>query len=397
MIASAAEKCPRCGKGMQFDTIQEKYVCTSCGSRTDRNQAAGGQAGGAYMDMAMAAYRAGKYAEANAYFTSAAENDPDNWRALYYKGLAASWQSSIAFPRVMETIHGIQNALPIVESSQELSAEEKSGIRDDFASGLSGVTYAYFRLTTNAYHDYGSIYADNTNIIFATRNAVLTCIAYEEFALSLLGQISGAPNKTQSEIIKHIVTYCKWVCDYFQYWLDYNEKTLLYCGYTAHEKQPWISRYDELATAIRQTDPSFETDAASPIDRLDPPANSSEALKRKDVLRQMEHQRETENIRQAHEKTDTKIEAAKQIDRDKRPEDQLFSLNEDLRIQAQLQAERIKWAEEKEKLKKELEVQKAVADKYKFKMFGESAALRKQAEERIASLENQLAQYDDLK
>lgn len=65
------------------------------------------------MKMGLTAAQAGNNKEAYDYFTKVVEIEPDNWRAIFEKGKAAAWQSTLANLRISEMYQGIQMTLEI--------------------------------------------------------------------------------------------------------------------------------------------------------------------------------------------------------------------------------------------------------------------------------------------
>jgi hypothetical protein len=103
-----AAKCPQCGGELQLDPMIETGFCMHCGSKIIVQEAIRSvridntQMVSTWMIMGDRATEAGNHQEAYEYYTKICEVQPNNWWALFKKGKAAGWQSTLQNVRYTE-------------------------------------------------------------------------------------------------------------------------------------------------------------------------------------------------------------------------------------------------------------------------------------------------------
>ena len=217
-----------------------------------------------WINMGLSAYNSGNNQEAYSYFTKVIENDPANWKAIFYKGMAAGWQSTMAKPRITEAMDGIVAAQEILLTISDISQEEKDLNIILFAVEIYGNIKAYFKLWADYSWNHNNDYNADRRIEVVYK--MINCLKYMEFPFYLLEQ-NPSPlmaNNPKAESIKHEMRkfmaseLCIWICSYDAYWSDYKETTLLYWGLSVKDKQKYIDIYDNLLTEIRKVEPDFK-------------------------------------------------------------------------------------------------------------------------------------------
>ena len=101
-----------------------------------------------WMNMGLSAAKSGNNKEAYDYFTKVIEVQPDNWRAIFERGKAAAWQSTLLNLRLPELYQSISTALEIV-NRLSLSDEEIASIKNEFAVALYLVNNAITDMMQN--------------------------------------------------------------------------------------------------------------------------------------------------------------------------------------------------------------------------------------------------------
>lgn len=113
--------CEMCGSN---DLVKQNgmFVCQTCGTKYSVEEAKKMMVEGTvevsgsvkvdqshlienFLDMARSAITSGNHVEAEQYCNKVIEMDPNNYRALLYKGTATAWQSTFANIRIIETIN----------------------------------------------------------------------------------------------------------------------------------------------------------------------------------------------------------------------------------------------------------------------------------------------------
>lgn len=328
-----------------------------------------------WMSMAHSSFDANNYEEAYQYFTKVVETQPTNWSAVFYKGLSAAWQSSIAKPRIKEAIVGLQLALPLVSDSSSLSEEEKNGIRFNFAEDLDAVIDAYHTLSVQMYYDNDELYADNMDVYFNAFSASEKCIEYGKIVLSTIPTNNdNIPTDLHVVIMKHICDYCVFMCDYYCYYLDYSKESLQFGGLSVANKQKYIDLYDEFTYEIRKVDSDFLRNNSTTLNRVEPPtivgmhnlarSELNKKLQRK-IDMEMDERREKEKALEQQKYWDTHPDEYQKYLSDKR--ELISRINNDILIQQQI-----------------IDANKS--------LFGDNARKRKAAQSQIERLKRELVE-----
>ena len=188
--------------------------------------------------MGLSAAQAGNQKEAYEYFSKVVEVDPENWRAIYEKGKAGAWQSTLANLRTSEIYQGILMALEIIGRS-DLSEEDLISIKNEFAVALFSINNAITDLMDRNLSSLDDIYFDSHwNQMYDTRERHITNVTQLEDAMSLIADLDDDLSKRN--VIQFKMRMCddlRSACESIQYWTDYSQSSLDYFGYTSSEKK----------------------------------------------------------------------------------------------------------------------------------------------------------------
>lgn len=211
-----------------------------------------------WMRMGSAAAEAGNNKEAYDYFAKVIEIDSQNWRAIFEKGKAGAWQSTLGNLRIPEIYQGIGSALKIIDGL-DYSIEELCSIKNEFAVALFNINNAITDLMeqnlSNVTDKYFDIHWDQ---MWETRQRFLTNVEQLEDAMTLISDLSDElSTKNVIEFKKRICKDLRSACDSIQYWTDYSQKSLAYLGFSTSEKQPYLNKFWDIAYSLRKTDPDF--------------------------------------------------------------------------------------------------------------------------------------------
>ena len=95
-----------------------------------------------WMKMGTSAAQAGNNKEAYEYFTKVIEVDPNNWRAIFEKGKAGAWQSTLGNSRTSELYQAVHMATEIIVNS-DMPAEEVANLKNEFAVAIYNINNAF--------------------------------------------------------------------------------------------------------------------------------------------------------------------------------------------------------------------------------------------------------------
>lgn len=146
-----AAKCPQCGGDLQLDNEIDKGFCMHCGSkivvqeairsvRIDNTQMIQN-----WMKMGDLAAESGNQSEAYEYYTKVVEVQPDHWLAVFNKGKAAGWQSTLANVRFTEATTCFGQAINLAPEN------EKEKLKNDSAEEVKNLALALISIRADRF------------------------------------------------------------------------------------------------------------------------------------------------------------------------------------------------------------------------------------------------------
>ena len=257
--------CDSCGMEHTKERMQEKVQEIKGTVRIDNSHMTDN-----WMKMGQAAASAGNQQEAYEYFTKVIEVEPENWRAIYEKGKAGAWQSTLGNLRTAEIYQGIKLAIDII-SRLDLTEDEIAELKNEFAVALFNFNNAITDLMEQNLNDLDDKYFDlHWDQMWNTRQRYITNAEQLEDAVSLIDELSDDLSKSNViEFKKRMCSDLRNVCDSIQYWTDYSQESLRYLGYKPSEKQKYIDKFWSLVEDIRKVEPDYVTTKYSQPDPFD--------------------------------------------------------------------------------------------------------------------------------
>lgn len=263
--------CDSCGMEHSQDRMKEKIQEIKGVVQVDNSHMIDN-----WMKMGTSAAQAGNHQEAYDYFTKVIEVDPQNWRAIFEKGKAGAWQSTLANLRTAEIYQGITMALEII-NSLNMPENEVAELKNEFAVALFNINNAITDLMDQNLFDLDDKYFDaHWEQMWNTRQQYITNADQLEDALSLIADLDDELSKSNIiEFKKRMCSDLRNACASIQYWTDYSQTSLGYLGFKPTEKEKYLNKYWKLVDEIREVEPNFGTDEWSYPDPFGPGLNSS--------------------------------------------------------------------------------------------------------------------------
>ncbi len=261
--------CDSCGMEHSPDRMKEKVQEIKGTVQVDNSHMID-----TWMKMGQSAAEAGNNKEAYDYFTKVIEIEPENWRAIFEKGKAGAWQSTLANLRTSELYQAVKMALAIIENLN-MSIEEQADIKNEFAVAIFNVNNAILNLKKENFDRYDDKYYDlhwdewwDVYYTSASNN-----ISQTEDVITLIEDLEDDLSKSNVlEMKKHICATLRFLCSCeVTYWDSYDKTRLCCFGVYADSKKPFVEKYIKLVDEIRQVEPNYATDKYSQIDPFDPP------------------------------------------------------------------------------------------------------------------------------
>lgn len=259
--------CDSCGMEYKKERIQEKVQEIKGTVRIDNSHMIN-----TWMEQGIKAADAGNQEEAYSYFSKVVELEPQNWRAVFEKGKAAAWQSSLRNLRISELYQAISLALDIIQQS-EMESTAVVEAKNEFAVSLFNVNNAITDIMKNNLDSYSELYLDtHFDDIFSLQKRFEANIEKTEDAMALISEYNDDLSvHNVIEMKKRICEDLDSLCGNWQIWIDYSQRTLTYYGYKEIEKQGYIRKAKQVLTDILMYEPDYQYAECDPYDP--PPAN----------------------------------------------------------------------------------------------------------------------------
>ncbi len=288
--------CDSCGMEHSQDRMKEKIQEIKGTVKVDNSHMID-----SWMKMGNSAAEAGNHKEAYDYFTKVVEIEPNNWRAIYEKGKAGAWQSTLANLRTPEIYQGITTALEIINNS-EMTPEEVINIKNEFAVALFNINNAITDLMEQNLFDLDDKYFDSHwDQMWETRQRHITNVSQMEDALTLIADLEDDLSKSNViEFKKRMCNDLRSACASIQYWTDYSQESLGYLGFTPQEKKQYLDKYWSLVDEIRVVEENFAKDKWCYPDPFGPGFHNSDEIY--NYWRKIENEREEKRKKAAAKK-----------------------------------------------------------------------------------------------
>lgn len=266
--------CDSCGMEHSPDRMKEKVQEIKGTVQVDNSHMID-----SWMKMGNSASEAGNHKEAYDYFTKVVELEPQNWRAIFEKGKAGAWQSTLANLRTAEIYQGITMALEII-NSLDMPNDEVIGIKNEFAVALFNINNAITDLMEQNLFELDDKYFDSHwDQMWNTRQRHITNVSQLEDALTLIADLDDDLSKSNVvEFKKRMCNDLRDACASIQYWTDYSQTALNYLGFAPKEKKEYLDKYWKLIDEIRMVEPTFATDKWCYPDPFGPGLHNSDEI-----------------------------------------------------------------------------------------------------------------------
>lgn len=206
--------------------------------------------------------------------TKVIEVEPQNWRAIFGKGKAAAWQSTLANSRTSELYQAVKKAIEIIDNSG-MSEEEVILRKNEFAVAIYNVNNAFLDLRQSNFDKHEERYYDlhwdewwESHYVQGTEN-----IEQTEDVMTLIKDFSDDTSKRNVlEMKKHICEVLCYICSCSSTCWDSYDKEYLKCyGLTESSKEPFIKKYIGLVEEIQEAEPDFQISNFCLLDPWSPP------------------------------------------------------------------------------------------------------------------------------
>jgi DNA-directed RNA polymerase subunit RPC12/RpoP len=256
-------KCPNCGADVQLDDSKDKMFCSYCGCQIlvqdeiSKIKIVNNPTKENYIKLAQRSLKDKQYDEAYNYYNKTLELDPDNWEAVYNKGLCAAWKSTLANCRIEELMKSYTNALSII--TQNHVSLDITQLVFKFAVDIFEVTMAFATLNAKHYKEFWEL-KDSANEYWVH---LLRCSQYLEHAYLII--TDGMCDQSQDikdakvEICKSVIEFDCDICKSRKYKSGYSNGHPTYATIWINDttRSLVVSNYNRAVQAIKKLDNSY--------------------------------------------------------------------------------------------------------------------------------------------
>lgn len=257
--------CPQCGAQIEVNQNLEEGMCNYCGTKIiikdviQRIKIVGNPTVENYLKLAEREYDDNNYAEALEKYEKVLEIDPDNWKAVFRRGVCITRTTNLASFRMSDIVKSTKNAIKIIDST-DMQKSEKINIIVNMAFDIIITSFDLYKFAYNHYTDYWEL-EDSAPELWKRLAEVL---AANEYAVSLLEKIEDKTIKCKSgENINDllsagyvsILNCCINICKVRKY-KDLNSYTSSWIKdeYRAN----YVAIYDKYHTKLLEIEPNYK-------------------------------------------------------------------------------------------------------------------------------------------
>jgi len=263
--------CEMCGSP---DVIKQEglFVCQNCGTKYSVEDAKKMMIEGTvevtgtvrvdnsskyenYKKLAERAFKDKSYEEAGQYYEKILEINPDDWEAIYNKGLCSGWKTTLLDFRIDDTVKSSKNAFEIINNLEE-GKVNKEEIINKIASDINTLVVSYSKAATAHYNKYWELQSSAPEYW----GRLIQCIDVEEYALGLISKSINQKNKNvYIAILKNMIFYCCEICETRKYKSGQNQygNVYTYQWYKSELRGPIIQKYNRYVEEIKKYDQSY--------------------------------------------------------------------------------------------------------------------------------------------
>lgn len=203
-----------------------------------------------YKDMAINAYNNGSTKEAYQYFLKVLELDPQDFQAIFYRGMCQGWESTLANPRIGEAMNAYQQASSLIPE------EIGQSVREIFIGDLINLINAWFDKSRERVWDTDDWYSYNVNTFWDYLGVCEKVINYMDVLKPVfLKSESSAFRKNFGQLY---CDACYGMCTHIVQWTSYQKDRATFPGLSLTGKQPILRKYDDMIFEVRKYDPKFK-------------------------------------------------------------------------------------------------------------------------------------------
>ena len=166
--ALEALTCPNCDGEVELDAEQEYGFCKYCGTKVQNTnfkkinvKIEGNPTITNYLKLADRDYEDKNYSEALEKYNKALDMDPDNWVAVYRRGVCITKTTTLAAFRMDDIVKGSKNALKIVMEDKK-EAKNIDQITMNMAYDIMMTCFSMFTFALNHYNEYWELESSAT-------------------------------------------------------------------------------------------------------------------------------------------------------------------------------------------------------------------------------------------
>jgi len=252
--------CEMCGS---TNLVKEEglFVCQSCGAKYSPEEAKKMMVEGTVKvdtsseaenlkKLAKRHYDDGEYEKAYDYYGRIIELNPDDWEAIYYRGLASAFQSTFTNIRINEAIIGAKNAIKLMKNE---NLDEK---KEEFRTDLINII-----INSGGWiiGNYNNDFSENDIDLLVTN--INDLIDLSEEVLSVFPPKKIVKNDDVFTLYTYIIELCVEFCSDREFLWGYNTST----GANKYEtyrinRDPRsfiVGKYDNYVAKVKEYDESF--------------------------------------------------------------------------------------------------------------------------------------------
>lgn len=247
--------CSNCKGEIQLNDNMETGYCLYCGTKIlikneiQKIELSDMPKKDNYLNIANSAYKAGNYEEAIIYYNKVLEVDSRNWNAVYYKGLARAWKSSLVDPNIIEAVYGAKEAIEIYINTENPSTDDVEKFKATVVNDIYDILSNYAVLSKKHYHEFQDMQSSAPEYW----DRIDYCTGIARYCISLISEnmlIKKYYRNTKFVMVHLLLLLLKEKCD-IRYYKSTSGMNLVH-KIDANERLKAVSLFDSLVGEVKK-------------------------------------------------------------------------------------------------------------------------------------------------
>lgn len=265
-------KCPQCEANVELDKNLETAFCSYCGTKiiikdiVKKIKIVNNPSLENYLKLADRYYEQGEYKDALENYNSALKIEPDEWEAIYKRGICTTMNTTLGEFDIQASINGCKNSLDLYEK-KEKDDKKIASQKINMASELANICDTFYNFAMTNYNEYWELensWSEMAHRILAIRECAL--YAKEGLLDESTVKLCSKTNKNietkevEKSLMLLLILFDVTLCEVKKYKSGYNQYGDIYLNVSASQelRNILVKEYDVYVQELKSKyDPNY--------------------------------------------------------------------------------------------------------------------------------------------